>query len=152
MDITRNRDLAKIHIACQQLGIDDDEYRDLLLQVVNVRSARDLGPNGRRRFLAHLQKLGWKPVAPKQRRTTKDRQPAADRSALADDKQSKMIRGLWLELADMGVVRNRSEAALASYVKRQVGIDALQWLSTAQASNMIEALKKWRCRTLGERA
>ncbi|VWC71908.1 Mu gp16 gemA [Burkholderia aenigmatica] len=31
---------------------------------------------------------------------------------LADDEQSKMIRGLWLEVADRGVVQNRSEEAL----------------------------------------
>lgn len=65
---------------------------------------------------------------------------------LADDGQSKKIRALWLELHQAGKVRDPSEASLASYVKRLTQVDALQWLSTAQASNVIESLKKWLAR------
>lgn len=36
--------LAKIHIAKAQLGMDDDTYRALLARVAGVRSAKDLGP------------------------------------------------------------------------------------------------------------
>jgi hypothetical protein len=44
---------------------------------------------------------------------------------------------------DEGIVKNPSEAALASYVKRLTGVDRLEWLSTEQASSVIETLKKW---------
>lgn len=66
--------------------------------------------------------------------------------SLADDAQSKKIRALWLDMAETGIVKNPSEAALAAYVKRLTGVDTLQWLSTEQASTVIETLKKWQKR------
>lgn len=77
------------------------------------------------------------------------RKPAAKAKAsrpLADDAQSKMIRAIWIELFEMGAVRDSSEKALASYVKRMSGVAALQWLDVIQAQSIIEALKKWRKR------
>jgi len=53
---------------------------------------------------------------------------------------------LWLELHAADKVRNPSEESLCAYVKRMTNIDALQWLDTAQASGVIEALKKWQAR------
>jgi phage gp16-like protein len=67
--------------------------------------------------------------------------------ALADDGQSKKIRALWLEMHGQGIVKNPSEASLCAYVKRMTKVDALQWLSVAQASIVIEVLKKWQART-----
>lgn len=68
---------------------------------------------------------------------------------LADDGQSKKIRSLWLAMHDEGIVRDPSEVSLANYVKRLTGVGALQWLDTAQASGVIEALKKWQKRVNG---
>jgi phage gp16-like protein len=65
---------------------------------------------------------------------------------LADDAQSKKIRALWLEMHGQGIVKNPSEASLCTYVKRMTKVDALQWLSVAQASTVIEGLKKWQVR------
>jgi len=69
-----------------------------------------------------------------------------EKRALADDAQSKKIRALWLELHAAGKVRDPSEPSLCAYVKRMTKVDALQWLSTAQASIVIESLKKWLAR------
>jgi hypothetical protein len=49
-------------------------------------------------------------------------------------------------MAEKCIVKNPSEAALASYVKRLTGVDRLEWLSTEQASSVIETLKKWQKR------
>ncbi len=57
-----------------------------------------------------------------------------------------MIRGIWIELHEIGAVRDPSEKALASYVKRMTTVAALQWLDVKQAQLVIEALKKWRKR------
>lgn len=69
---------------------------------------------------------------------------------LADDAQSKKIRALWLELHAAGGVRDPSEGSLARWVANQVksshGVEALQWLDGAQASRIIEQLKKWLAR------
>ncbi|MCV4639548.1 regulatory protein GemA, partial [Escherichia coli] len=42
--------------------------------------------------------------------------------------QSRKIRALWLEMAAAGIVRDRSENALARWIKRETGISALRWL------------------------
>ncbi|RLM25355.1 hypothetical protein BIY29_07495 [Brenneria alni] len=56
-------------------------------------------------------------------------------------------RNLRLEMADAGIILDRSEAALARWAKRETGIDSLQWLSSQQASVIIEKLKQWQRRT-----
>jgi len=60
---TRRRDLAKIHLAAQQLGMDDDTYRDMLWTVARVRSAGELDQHGRKSVLDHLRAVGWVPRA-----------------------------------------------------------------------------------------
>jgi phage gp16-like protein len=58
---TRRRELAKIHLAAKQLGMDDDTYRDMLWAIARVRTAKDLDEPGRRRVLDHLKASGFKP-------------------------------------------------------------------------------------------
>ena len=67
---------------------------------------------------------------------------------LAQDGESKKIRALWLFLHELGAVKNPSEEALATYVKRIAGVDALQWISGEQAERLIETMKKWAMRFL----
>lgn len=56
----RKRELAQIHIAKTQLGLDDGTYRDMLWNIAKVRSSRDLTTTGRLRILQHLREKGWK--------------------------------------------------------------------------------------------
>lgn len=125
----RQRELAIIHIAVSELGIDDDSYRQILYQVGKVDSSADLDAAGRSKLIHRLRQLGWKP---KTRQKVTARQP-----------QDRKIRALWLDLAKRGIVRDRSENALATYVKRQTGVERLEWLDGRQAERVIEALKKW---------
>lgn len=67
------------------------------------------------------------------------------RSRYADDQQMRMIRGLWIECADVGVVKNRAEEALNAFVKRQTGQE-IGALSAGKARAVIEALKSMRGR------
>lgn len=58
--MTRRRaELAAIHVAKAQLGLDDDTYRELLNTIAGVTSARDLDDAGRRRVLDHLRTRGF---------------------------------------------------------------------------------------------
>lgn len=129
----QKREIQIIKIAQKQLGMDDDTYRAMLWAVARVKSSTELDFAGRKKVLDHLQSCGFKRTKPQPR-------------ALADDPQSKKMRALWLELHAAGKVRNPSETALAAFVKRQTGRDALQWLTAREASNVIEELKKWLAR------
>ena len=56
----RAGELAQIHIAKGQLGMDDDAYRAVLWTVARVKSAADLDWSGRKRVLDHLKACGFK--------------------------------------------------------------------------------------------
>lgn len=132
----KRRDLAKIHIAKKDLGMEEDDYRAMLQNVGGVGSSADLTVRGRSKVLHHLEKtLGWKPKSRKPRQKITAREPV-----------DRKIRALWLDLANLGAVRDRSEKALNSYVSRQTGVDRMDWLSSKQAEKVIEALKQWQSR------
>jgi|SRR5450830_293219 len=58
---TRTRELAMIHIAKKDLGLDDDTYRAMLWTVARVSSSSALDHAGRANVLTHLKARGWKP-------------------------------------------------------------------------------------------
>ncbi|MCX7172447.1 MAG: regulatory protein GemA, partial [Proteobacteria bacterium] len=77
---TRNSELAAIHCAKKDLGLDDETYRDMLFTIARVRSAGDLDWTGRKRVMEHLKSRGaGKGRKPNEwafiDRATADRQP-----------------------------------------------------------------------------
>lgn len=67
-DQARRRELAKIHIAKAQLGLDDGAYRAMLWTLARVRSAKDLDHGGRAAVLEHCKALGFKAPGRKPKR------------------------------------------------------------------------------------
>ncbi|MDD2721630.1 MAG: regulatory protein GemA [Gallionella sp.] len=142
-DIKR-REIAQIHIAKQQLCLDDETYRAMLWSIARVKSASDLDFAGRKKVLDHLKACGFK-VRHTGKASGSKIKPSR---ALAEYPEAKKIRALWIMLHALGAVKNPSEEALASYVKRMTRVDALQWITGAQAEMVIESLKKWAMRFL----
>lgn len=132
--------IALIHVAKRDLGLSEDTYRQALTTATGLSSTKEMAADQLETVLEHFKKRGFQ-IKPK----------AATR-ALADDAQSKKIRALWLEMHQQGIVKAPGEASLAAYVKRLTHVDALQWLSTDQASTVIETLKKWQTRELAKKA
>jgi phage gp16-like protein len=56
----KQAELAKIHIAKKELGMDDDTYRAMLKQLTGFSSSKDLNADERRKVLEHLKKAGFK--------------------------------------------------------------------------------------------
>lgn len=129
----RNAELAQIHIARAQLGIDDDTYRAILWTVARVKSSKDLDWTGRKKLLEHFRARGWKPAPPKR----------AKAATPISDGQEGMVRALWTELHEAGKVRDPSDAALGSWLKRNRWPERVEWLDGRQMTQAIEALKKW---------
>jgi phage gp16-like protein len=138
---TRNQ-IIKIHALKGALKLDDDTYRDIL-DSYGVKSSTKLSIVKADQLIDDLTK---KALAAGVWETRKPAAKAKVTRKLAYDDQSRMIRGLWIELHELGAVRDSSEKALASYCKRMAGVQALQWLDVKQAQTIIEALKKWRKR------
>jgi phage gp16-like protein len=140
--IYRDKLIQLIHVGKRDLALDEDAYRALLMGAGKHDSTAKMDLWQLNSVLQRMKDCGFK-VRHSARGGGKKAPPSRPLDQAA---QSKMIRGLWLELHQIGAVRNPSEAALAAYVKRQTGVEALQWLSSEQASRVIEALKKWRAR------
>lgn len=133
--------IKKIHALKGALKLDDDTYRATLREY-GVKSSTKLSIFKADQLVADLERKAtaagvWEKRVSKRAKATRP---------LADDDQSRMIRGIWIELFEKKAVRDPSEKALASYVKRMTGVQALQWLDVKQAQLVIEALKKWRKR------
>jgi len=143
----RQRLIRLIHVAKRDLSLDDDTYRSILQRFGRKESSSDLTVPELEQVLEHLKRSGFKvrskgkPAKPKVVKAKPSR-------PLAQDAESKKIRALWLFLHELGAVKNPSEEALASYVKRIAGVDALQWISGEQAERLIETMKKWAMRFL----
>jgi hypothetical protein len=57
------------------------------------------------------------------------------------------LQALWIGAWNLGIVRDRDDAALIAFVRRQTGIDHVRWVQNAEdAAKAIEALKGWMAR------
>ncbi|MBK8157965.1 MAG: regulatory protein GemA [Rhodospirillaceae bacterium] len=130
--------IGKIHVAKSQLGLDDATYRAVLERVTGKASSKECSFGQLEELRREFERMGWKPVRVGPRR--------AGKRPLADGDLALKLRALWLSGYHLGVIREPAEGALAAFVKRVTGgrdrgVDALQWLTAADASKAIEALK-----------
>ncbi len=132
----RRADLAKIHVAKKELGLSDENYRALLQGLCGVKSAKDLDFMGRQKLLIKLQSLGWKPAPAAGKPGRKPWKPAAG-------SQGSKILALWLELKRKGKLHTPTDEALFDFVKDMSGVEHPDWLTAAQANDVIEGLKAW---------
>lgn len=118
--------LAKIHIAKNQLGLDDALYRAILMRCAGVRSARDLDPKGAKSVLAHFKKSGWVATPPKKSGRRPNAAPA----------RRPLIQKIEALLADQGRPWSYAEAI----AKRMFGIDQIAWCEPEQLHKIVAAL------------
>ena len=136
--MSRRAQLAMVHIARKDLGLDEDTYRDVLERVTGKRSAGDVTDFELTLLIADFKKRGW---APKPKAAT-----APKRSAVP---QVRKVWAIWSDMCRDKVVREPTKAALRAFVKRMTGVADPEWLSPEQCGVVIEALKAWRKRETG---
>lgn len=133
--------IAAIHVAKKHMGLDDDTYRAKLARITGKHSAKDMTEDERQRVLTVFRNEGFAP-APAARR--------ADGRQKLTGKYAKKLQALWIAAWNLGIVRERDDAALIAFVKRQTGIEHTRFLVYADdASRAIEALKSWIRREAG---
>ena len=120
--------LAKIHIARQQLGMDDDTYRAMLQSVAGVRSSKDLDKAGYDRVMKHLIKCGFQP------------KPSPKHGKRPDPKKGSrpLIDKIEAQLADAG----RPWAYAHAMAKRMYKVEKLEWCTEEQLRGIVTALAK----------
>lgn len=129
--MARSATLAKIHIACKDLGLAEEDYRAILRRVAGAESAAKLTPAAHEAILTEFRRLGWKPAF-------RQAEGSAKRSAKPG---VRLIFGLWTECARRGIVQDGSRRALLAFVVRQTGIAQPDWLTPQQVNIVVEGLK-----------
>lgn len=119
------RRLALVHVAKRQLGLTDEQYRDLLQGAAGVRSAGDLRHHYQwDAVFRAFDRAGWK------------------RGQL--NGQWSALYAAWMELHRAGAVRRGSLRALQAWLRQRYGAQDIY--RRDQLSSAIEALKAWRKR------
>jgi phage gp16-like protein len=113
--------------------MDEDTYRQLLNTYAGVESTREMNLGQLNQILDAMKKIGFK-VRTQKKEAHGHRRPVEENPAL------------WLEMADEGFIRDRTERAINVYVHRITGVSRLDWLNTSAASRVIETLKQWQTR------
>lgn len=126
----KKRLIIAIHAEQSRLGIDDHVYKCILQQVSGESSSKDCNIPQLTAILAAIRG-----------------QPA--HSCKRDDSPHvKKALALWKSLHSLGAIDDPSYKALAAFARRQLKIDALQWISSQAASSIIEPLRDM-CRRAG---
>jgi phage gp16-like protein len=129
--------LAMVHVARKQLDLDEDAYRAMLERVSGQRSAKDLTPGELDAVIAEMKRIGFEPSS-------------KPRRGRLEGPYAGKLQALWIAGWNLGVVRDRSDAALTAFILRQTGIPTSRWLRYPEdARRVIEALKAWLAREAG---
>lgn len=122
--------IAAIHTLRRNAGLDEDTYRDLLESETGKRSAKDLTVRESGRVIERLKG------------TTNG--IAAGAVAGLDTNIGRKLRALWIAGYDLGIVRDRTDRAMLSYLERQTGVSHVNFLREPNAgARAIEGLKAW---------
>lgn len=127
--LRRNKELAAIHVAKRDLGLDDVAYREVVNRISGGRtdSSGRLTQAERTALLEELRGRGFGRAG--------DRVPSR--------KQLFKIRRLWTALWNLGALAEYSPASLDAFCKRTAGVDKAMWLNPTGANQVIEGLKAW---------
>ena len=121
-----------IHAGCRQLGIDEDGRRAIYLRVVGKDSQSAMTEDEKERVVAELRNLGF------ERRDA--RRP--DGRLKLSGKYAPKLQALWIAGWNLGVVRNRDDAALEAFVRGRTGLEAVRFCHDSNdGRKAIEALK-----------
>ncbi len=133
----RRSELGKIHLARKGRGLDDAVYREILQRVTGKSSAGDLDQAERGKVLDEFKRMGFREGNSHSKRLEDfdDSEP-----------QARLIRCLWSDLHESGVVRDGSDRALQRFIKRTAKVDSIRWLGPHEGNAIIEALKSMKKR------
>lgn len=133
MKTQRQVDLAKIHIAKKQIGMDDETYRAMLGMVAGVNSAGKLDARGRRAVLAHLRNVGFKAGRKKKRYPG-----CPDFEKYRGTGKDRMLKKIEAYLAEA----KRPWSYAHGIAKQMFGIERVQWCAPEELRSIIAALEK----------
>ena len=121
-----NQAIRTIQAMKSELGLEEDDYRAMLVRVTGVNSLRAMDGGQLGQVIDDMRAKG-----------------GGSKKRLGGPYGGK-LQALWLSGWNLGLVRNPSNEALLAFVKGQTGIDHTRFLRNAgDARKAVEALKKW---------
>ncbi|MCJ8142946.1 regulatory protein GemA [Ancylobacter sp. A5.8] len=130
--MTSPTQLKQIHMYRRRGDLDDGAYRALLERLTGKRSAKALSDAEAARVIAHLKGGGSRP---------------AD---TATGPYAAILKALWFDAWQLGIVRSSADKAMIAWVQRQTGVDHTRFLTEPEhARPAIEGLKAWISREAG---
>lgn len=120
-----------VHVAKQQVGLAEDLYRAMLMEVAGVSRSKDLSLEGFLRVMQRFERLGFK-----RQFSPPARSDQAPRIGMATSAQMDYIRGLWAQWSGQA-----DEAAMTAWIERKYHVSAIRFLDATRASKAIEGLK-----------
>lgn len=143
------RQIAAIHTLAKTLGLDEDLRRAVIAaEAGGKRSCSELNFLEAGRVVERLKQEQSKTA----RCAFKGRSNASQArgARVVDGAYGPKLKALWLSAYNLGVVRERTDAALLAFCERQTGIAHPRWWrESAVAAKAIEALKAWMTREAG---
>lgn len=122
--------LAAVQIKRRQLGLEEEDWRDLVERVTGKRSTRLLRSRELGALLAECDRLLC------------GRVPSGSNRRPLGGKYAGILQALWISCWNLGLVESRDDKALIAFVKRQTGIDNPAWMNGHDdARKVVEALK-----------
>lgn len=132
MSLSRKQ-LALIHIARKEMGLDDESYRDILAGTAGVRSAKELSDRGFRAVLAEFERLGWRNGTPGSRHASAAKSGMHQRWS-AD--KWRLYSKIEAQLADLGLPWSYADGI----ARNMFGVRLLRWCTAEQLRKVIAAL------------
>lgn len=130
--------IAAIHTIAKALRIDDGVRRTIMHDETGKMSSAQMTDEEAGRVIKRLKALQSTVGA------------AAKGALVMDGPYAAKLRALWIAGWNLGVVRERSDKALCSFIERQCGISHPRFLrDPADAAKAIEGIKAWLAREAG---
>lgn len=129
-----SKQIALLHVAKARLGLSEDQYRDVLVQIGGVTSSTGLDQNGFSAVMGFLEWRGFTPLVPHGRNY-------GDRPGMATFAQIELVRDLWREYT-----RGGGEETLNKWLERCFTVSSLRFLKKDTAPKVITALKAMKAR------
>ena len=129
------RQITLIHVAKTKLGLDDDLYRAVLVNLCGVTSSTELDQAGFEALLAFFEWRGFRPL-------TLNGANYGPRPGMASYAQLELIRALWFEFTK----GQGKEDALNTWLERCFKVSSLRFLTKENARKAIVGLKAMKTR------
>ena len=124
------KQIAVLHVAKRDLGLDDEDYRAILARYGGCDSAADLDLLGFDHVMRYFTALGF--------RSTWTKRTFGNRPGMASPAQVELIRKLWQQYHDG---EDENDAHLNAWLTKYHKVSALRFVDSEKVGDVITALK-----------